>query len=68
MAGLVIYYVISVAFLKLNIIQELTVALNDAVKNSQDMLTAMGKEDQIELLKKQNADFIKMVGTLVPYF
>ncbi|MFJ5718093.1 YybS family protein [Neobacillus sp. NPDC093127] len=68
MAGLVIYYVISVAFLKLNIIHELTAALNDAVNNSQDILKALGQEDQIEQIKKQNADLLKMLETLVPYF
>ncbi|ETI66864.1 YybS family protein [Neobacillus vireti] len=68
MAGLVIYYVISVAFFKLNIINELTAALNDTVNNSQDLLKALGQEDQIELIKKQNADLLKMIETLVPYF
>ncbi|CAH2714657.1 hypothetical protein BACCIP111895_01829 [Neobacillus rhizosphaerae] len=64
MAGLVIYYVVSVAFLQVNIIQELKVALNEGVINSQDMLKSMGKEDQIELLNKK----IKMIETLAPYF
>jgi uncharacterized protein YybS (DUF2232 family) len=68
MAGLVIYYVVSVAFLQVNIIHELKVALNEGVINSQDMLKSMGKEDQIELLNKQNANLIKMIETLVPYF
>lgn len=68
MAGLIIYYVISVAFLKLNIIHELTAALNDAVNNSQSMLKALGQEGQIEQIKKQYTDQLKMIETLVPYF
>ncbi|MFL6559251.1 MAG: YybS family protein [Bacillus sp. (in: firmicutes)] len=66
MAGLVITYVIMTAFLKINIIHELTVALNESVKNSQDILKTMGREDQIKQLKEQNANTLKMVKTLAP--
>lgn len=67
MAGMVIFYAVSVSLLKVNLIHELSVAVNEAVKNSEDMLKAMGKEDQIEQLKKRNASLIMMIETLVPY-
>ncbi|MEH7503416.1 YybS family protein [Neobacillus drentensis] len=66
MAGLVISYVVMVAFLKMDIIHELTVALNESVKNSEEMLKAMGREDQIKLLKEQNALMLKQIVTLAP--
>ena len=42
-----------VAFMKMDIIHELTVALNESVKNSEEMLKAMGREDQIENFKRE---------------
>ena len=66
MAGLVISYVVMVAFMKMNIIHELTVALNESVKNSEEMLKAMGKGDQVKLLKEQNALMLKQIVTLAP--
>lgn len=66
MAGMVIAYVVMVAFLKIDIIHELTVLLNESLKNSQDMLKAMGKEDQIKLMKEQNANLLKTMETLAP--
>lgn len=68
MAGLVIFYVAIVAILKIDIIHELSAALNESVKNSQDMLKSMGREDQIKRLKEQNANLLNMLKTLVPYF
>lgn len=66
MAGLVISYVVMVAFMKIDIIHELTVALNESVKSSEAMLKAMGREDQVELLKEQNALMLKQIVTLAP--
>ncbi|MGF6953108.1 uncharacterized protein YybS (DUF2232 family) [Neobacillus sp. B4I6] len=66
MAGLVISYVVMVAFMKIDIIHELTAALNESVKSSEAMLKAMGREDQVELLKKQNALMLKQIVTLAP--
>ncbi|MEH7375945.1 YybS family protein [Neobacillus drentensis] len=66
MAGLVISYVVMVAFIKIDIIHELTVALNESVKSSEVMLKAMGREDQVELLKEQNALMLKQIVTLAP--
>jgi uncharacterized protein YybS (DUF2232 family) len=66
MAGLVISYVVMVAFMKIDIIHELTVALNESVKSSEVMLKAMGREDQVELLKEQNALMLKQIVTLAP--
>jgi uncharacterized protein YybS (DUF2232 family) len=66
MAGLVISYVVMVAFMKMDIIHELTVALNESVKNSEEMLKAMGKGDQVKLLKEQNALMLKQIVTLAP--
>lgn len=66
MAGLVISYVVMVAFMKVDIIHELTVTLNESVKNSEEMLKAMGKGDQVKLLKEQNALMLKQIVTLAP--
>ncbi|MFL6516870.1 MAG: YybS family protein [Bacillus sp. (in: firmicutes)] len=66
MAGLVISYVVMVAFMKIDIIHELTSALNESVKSSEAMLKAMGREDQVELLKEQNALMLKQIVTLAP--
>ncbi|MFL6559741.1 MAG: YybS family protein [Bacillus sp. (in: firmicutes)] len=66
MAGLVISYVVMVAFMKIDIIHELTVALNESVKSSEAMLKAMGREDQVERLKEQNALMLKQIVTLAP--
>ncbi|MBV7505041.1 YybS family protein [Bacillus sp. sid0103] len=66
MVGLVITYAVMVAFLNMNIIHELTVALNESVKNSVEILRTMGKEDQISQLKEQNANVLKMIKTLAP--
>jgi uncharacterized protein YybS (DUF2232 family) len=66
MAGLVISYVVMVAFMKIDIIHELTVALNESVKSSEAMLKAMGREDQVGLLKEQNALMLKQIVTLAP--
>ncbi|MFP5116281.1 YybS family protein [Bacillaceae bacterium C204] len=66
MAGLVIMYAVVVAFMKIDIIHELTVALNESVKSSEEMLKAMGREDQIERLKERNALILKQIVTLAP--
>ena len=66
MAGLVISYVVTVAFIKVDIIHELTVMLNESVKSSAEMLKAMGKEDQVKLLKERNALMLKQIVTLAP--
>jgi uncharacterized protein YybS (DUF2232 family) len=66
MAGLVIMYAVVVAFMKIDIIHELTVALNESVKSSEEMLKAMGREDQIERIKEQNALILKQIATLAP--
>ncbi|MCL6572167.1 MAG: YybS family protein [Bacillus sp. (in: Bacteria)] len=66
MAGFVISYAISVAFFKIDIIHELTTVLNESVKISQNILEGMGNEDQIKLLKEQNASMLKMIVTLAP--
>lgn len=64
--GLVIAYAITVAFLKINIIHELSVALNESVKNSEEMLKAMGREDQIARIKEKNALMLKQLVMLAP--
>jgi uncharacterized protein YybS (DUF2232 family) len=66
MAGFVIFYAVSVVFLKMDIIHELTTVLNESVKSSQDILKSMGNEDQIKLLKEQNTSMIKMIEVLAP--
>lgn len=66
MAGIVISYVVMVAFMKMDIIHELTVALNESVKNSEEMLKAMGREDQLKVLKERNALMLKQMVTLAP--
>lgn len=66
LVGLVISYAVSVAFFKIDIIHELTVALNESMKTSQDLFKAMGNNDQIKLLKEQNANLIKMIETYAP--
>jgi uncharacterized protein YybS (DUF2232 family) len=66
MVGLVTTYAVIVAFLNMDIIHELTVALNESVKNSENILKAMGKEDQISQLKERNANALKMIKTLAP--
>ena len=66
MAGLVIMYAVVVAFMKIDIIHELTVALNESVKNSEEMLKAMGREDQIAKIKEQNSLMLKQIVTLAP--
>jgi uncharacterized protein YybS (DUF2232 family) len=66
MTGLVITYVVMVAFLKMDIIHEVTVMLNESVENSQDILKTMGREDQLKQLQEQNANMLKMLKTLAP--
>lgn len=66
LAGLVISYIVTVAFFKMDIIHEFAAALNESIKNSQDMLKAMGNEEQIKLLKEKNADLVKMIKTYAP--
>jgi uncharacterized protein YybS (DUF2232 family) len=66
MTGLVITYVVMVAFLKIDIIHEVTVMLNESVENSQDILKTMGREDQLKQLQEQNANMLKMLKTLAP--
>jgi uncharacterized protein YybS (DUF2232 family) len=66
MAGIVISYVVMVAFMKMDIIHELTVALNESVKNSEEMLKGMGREDQLKVLKEKNALMLKQMVTLAP--
>lgn len=66
LAGLILLYVVSVAFFNVNIIHEITTALNQSVKESQEILRDMGKADQLKQLEKQNANLIKMIETLAP--
>ncbi|MEH7353334.1 YybS family protein [Neobacillus drentensis] len=66
MAGMVIYYVVITAFMKIDIIQELHTVLNQSM--SEEMLKAMGREGQIKDLKEQNADLIKMIEIYAPSF
>ncbi|WP_026568068.1 YybS family protein [Bacillus sp. UNC41MFS5] len=66
LVGLVIMYGVVVAFMKIDIIHELTVALNESVKASEEMLKAMGREDQLERIKEQNALMLKQITTLAP--
>jgi len=64
--GLILFYAGSVFLFKLDIIHEFTQALKESTKMSKDMLKAIGREDQIELLNKQNTNMIKMLETLAP--
>ncbi|MEH7074480.1 YybS family protein [Neobacillus drentensis] len=66
LAGLVIMYAFVVGFMKMDIIHELTKALNESVKNSEEMLKAMGRADQIEKIKEQNSLMLKQIKTLAP--
>lgn len=66
MAGFVISYIVMTAFLKMDIIHEFTIMLNESVKNSQDMLKALGSKEQIKQLQEQNAALIKTIETLAP--
>jgi uncharacterized protein YybS (DUF2232 family) len=66
MAGFVITYVVSVVFFKLDIIHEMGTALNQSLKSSEQMLKAMGQEEQIKPLLQQNANLLKMIEILAP--
>ena len=66
MAGMVIYYVVITAFIKIDIIHELRTVLNQSM--SEEMLKAMGREDQIKDLKEYNANLIKMIEIYAPSF
>ncbi len=68
MAGLVIFYAISAAFFKMDMIHEMTLMLKQSLKESSDMLQSMGQEDQIKKLKEQNDYMIKMLEILAPGF
>lgn len=62
--GLVVLYAVSVTFMQMNFIDKLTLAMNEYMKNSQQMLKEMGREDQIKQLKEK----ISMIKTLAPSF
>ncbi|WP_040206695.1 YybS family protein [Neobacillus jeddahensis] len=64
--GMIIFYVASAAFFHFNIIHELTEMLKESTKMSQDMLKALGNEEQIKQLNQQNANMIQMIQTLAP--
>jgi uncharacterized protein YybS (DUF2232 family) len=64
--GLIIFYAGSVLFFKVNIIHELTQVLKESTQMSENMLKSLGRQDQIELLNKQNANLINMIETLAP--
>ncbi|WP_066071962.1 YybS family protein [Neobacillus soli] len=66
MAGFVIFYIVVVAFLKMDIIHEFTLMLNESFKSSQVLLKAMGNEEQLKQLQAQNAALIKTIETLAP--
>lgn len=66
MAGILILYVVAVAFFKFDLIHELSDALKQSTNMSQDMLKSMGREDQVKNLVKQNANMIKMLDVLFP--
>ncbi|QCJ45019.1 DUF2232 domain-containing protein [Bacillus sp. S3] len=66
MAGMVINYAVIVAFMKIDIIQEIHTALNQSLHDTQEMLKAMGREDQIKGLQEQNANLIKVIEIYAP--
>ncbi|MFJ7725857.1 YybS family protein [Neobacillus sp. NPDC097160] len=68
MAGIVIYYVVITAFIKFDIIHELHTALNQSLKDNQELLKAMGNEKKIKDLKEQNANLIKMIEIYAPSY
>ncbi|NRD77402.1 YybS family protein [Bacillus sp. BRMEA1] len=68
LAGTVIFYVVSASFFHFDIIHEIKDAFKQSSAMSENMLKAMGKADQIETIKKQNEDTVKMITTLAPSF
>ncbi|MEH7334598.1 YybS family protein [Neobacillus drentensis] len=62
MAGMIIFFVVTSAFMKMDITHELQAALNQSLKQSEEIAKSVGKEGQIEQLKKQ----VDMVITLLP--
>ncbi|MEH7414023.1 YybS family protein [Neobacillus drentensis] len=64
--GLIITYTVLVTVMNINFIHELNVMLEQSMKQSQAMLQALGKEDQIKLLQEQNANLIKNIKALAP--
>ncbi|MEH7096448.1 YybS family protein [Neobacillus vireti] len=64
--GLIIFYVILVTFMNINFIQEMNTMLNQSMKQSEAMLKALGNEEQIKLMKAQNANLIKNIQQLAP--
>ncbi len=64
--GLVIFYAGSVAFFKVDIIHELTRALNESTKMSESMLKSLGRQDQVDQMNKQTANLMKMLEALAP--
>ena len=65
--GLVVLYAVSVTFMQMNFIDKLTLAMNEYMKNSQQMLKEMGREDQIKQLKEK-ISMIKTLGSKFSYF
>lgn len=66
MAGLVIFYAASAVFFHFNLFHELSTAFNESIKMYEDMLKPIGNQDQIELVKKQSTNMLKMIQTLAP--
>ncbi|MFB5193928.1 YybS family protein [Neobacillus sp. KR4-4] len=66
LVGLISMYAVVVSFMKIDIIHELTVAINESVKNSEEMLKAMGRESEIAQLKEKNALMLKQISLLLP--
>ncbi|PFP14774.1 hypothetical protein COJ96_28130 [Bacillus sp. AFS073361] len=66
LVGLISMYAVVVSFMKIDIIHELTVVINESVKNSEEMLKAMGRESEIAQLKEKNALMLKQISLLLP--
>lgn len=66
MAGVIIFYIVVTAFLNMDIIREFTTALNQSIKESEQMLNTMKDQEQVERVKKQYANAIEMIETLLP--
>ncbi|PLS02207.1 YybS family protein [Neobacillus cucumis] len=64
--GLIISYVVLATFMKINFIDELNTVLDQSMKQAEPMLKAVGKEEQIKLLKEQNAALVKGIKELAP--
>ncbi|WP_160725992.1 YybS family protein [Bacillus sp. USDA818B3_A] len=64
--GLIIFYAVLVTIMNINIVHELTAMFEQSMKQSQAMLQALGKEDQIKLMQEQNANLLKSIKELAP--